>query len=128
MDSVGDLLSLSITPSYLRDIGFISGQEAEASKENAIGLLMKQALEGVVAVPWTLMLDKWRMAVFDGSLSEDELNDYWWELREKYQGVASPIERSDDAFDPGAKYHIPGNTPYTRYYLARVLQYQFHDF
>ena len=126
-EAVGDLLSLSITPSYLKDIDFISEEEAKRSKENAIGLLMKQALEGVVAVPWTLMLDKWRMAVFDGNLSDDELNDYWWELREKYQGVASPIERPVDAFDPGAKYHIPGNTPYTRYYLARVLQYQFHE-
>ncbi|MED6343217.1 MAG: M2 family metallopeptidase, partial [Pseudomonadota bacterium] len=126
-EAVGDLLSLSITPSYLKDIDFISEEEAERSKENAIGLLMKQALEGVVAVPWTLMLDKWRMAVFDGNLSDDQLNDYWWELREKYQGVASPIERPADAFDPGAKYHIPGNTPYTRYYLARVLQYQFHE-
>ena len=126
-EAVGDLLSLSITPSYLKNIGFISEQEAERSKENALGLLMKQALEGVVAVPWTLMLDKWRMAVFDGSLNEEELNDYWWELREKYQGVASPIDRPYDAFDPGAKYHIPGNTPYTRYYLARVLQYQFHE-
>ena len=126
-EAVGDLLSLSITPSYLKDIDFISEEEAERSKENAIGLLMKQALEGVVAVPWTLMLDKWRMAVFDGNLSDDQLNDYWWELREKYQGVASPIERPIDAFDPGAKYHIPGNTPYTRYYLARVLQYQFHE-
>ena len=125
-EAVGDLLSLSITPSYLKEIGFIS-EEAERSKENAIGLLMKQALEGVVAVPWTLMLDKWRMAVFDGNLSDDQLNDYWWELREKYQGVASPIDRPADAFDPGAKYHIPGNTPYTRYYLARVLQYQFHE-
>ena len=126
-EAVGDLLSLSITPSYLKDIDFISEEEAERSKENTIGLLMKQALEGVVAVPWTLMLDKWRMAVFDGNLSDDQLNDYWWELREKYQGVASPIERPVDAFDPGAKYHIPGNTPYTRYYLARVLQYQFHE-
>ena len=78
-EAVGDLLSLSITPSYLKDIDFISEEEAERSKENAIGLLMKQALEGVVAVPWTLMLDKWRMAVFDGNLSDDQLNDYWWE-------------------------------------------------
>ena len=72
---------------------------------------MKQALDGVVPTPWTLMLDKWRMAVFNGDLSEDEMNDYWWELREKYQGVRSPNERPADAFDPGAKYHIPGNTP-----------------
>jgi peptidyl-dipeptidase A len=126
-EAVGDLLSLSITPNYLQKIGFVSEAEAESAKENGIAFLMKQALDGVVPTPWTLMLDKWRMAVFNGDLSEDEMNDYWWELREKYQGVKAPNDRPADAFDPGAKYHIPGNTPYTRYYLARVLQYQFHE-
>ena len=126
-EAVGDLLSLSITPNYLEQINFITPEESNEAKSNAIALLMKQALDGVVAAPWTLMLDKWRMAVFDGDLTDDELNDYWWELREKYQGIGSPMDRPSDAFDPGAKYHIPGNTPYTRYYLARILQYQFHE-
>ena len=126
-EAVGDLLSLSITPNYLEQINFITPEESNEAKSNAIALLMKQALDGVVAVPWTLMLDKWRMAVFNGDLTDDELNDYWWELREKYQGIGSPMDRPSDAFDPGAKYHIPGNTPYTRYYLARILQYQFHE-
>ncbi len=126
-EAVGDLLSLSITPNYLEQIGFATPEEAESAKQNEVAFLMKKALDSVVATPWTLMLDKWRMAVFNGELSEDELNDYWWELREKYQGVKSPNERPADAFDPGAKYHVPGNTPYTRYYLARVLQYQFHE-
>jgi len=126
-EAVGDLLTLSITPNYLEQIGFATPEEAESAKENQIAFLMKKALDSVVATPWTLMLDKWRMAVFNGELNEDELNDYWWELREKYQGVKAPNERPDDAFDPGAKYHVPGNTPYTRYYLARILQYQFHE-
>ncbi|MDG2297700.1 MAG: M2 family metallopeptidase [Gammaproteobacteria bacterium] len=126
-EAVGDLLSLSITPNYLEQINFITAEESDEAKSNATALLMKQALDGVVAVPWTLMLDKWRMAVFNGDLTDDELNDYWWELREKYQGIGSPMDRPVDAFDPGAKYHIPGNTPYTRYYLARILQYQFHE-
>ncbi len=126
-EAVGDLLSLSITPNYLEQIDFITAEQSNDAKTNAIALLMKQALDGVVAVPWTLMLDKWRMAVFNGELTDNELNDYWWELREKYQGIGAPIDRPSDAFDPGAKYHIPGNTPYTRYYLARILQYQFHE-
>ena len=126
-EALGDLLTLSITPDYLKQIGFVTTDEAEVAKQDALAFLMKQALDGVVTAPWTLMLDKWRMAVFNGDVSADEMNDYWWELREKYQGVKSPIERPLDAFDPGAKYHIPGNTPYTRYYLARVLQYQFHE-
>ena len=126
-EAVGDLLTLSITPNYLEQIGFVTSAEAEQAKQGSIAFLMKQALDGVVATPWTLMLDKWRMAVFNGELTESELNDYWWELREKYQGVKAPNTRPADAFDPGAKYHIPGNTPYTRYYLARILQYQFHE-
>ena len=126
-EALGDLLTLSITPDYLQQIGFVTTDEAEVAKQDALAFLMKQALDGVVTAPWTLMLDKWRMAVFNGDVSADEMNDYWWELRERYQGVKSPIERPLDAFDPGAKYHIPGNTPYTRYYLARVLQYQFHE-
>ena len=78
-EAVGDLLSLSITPNYLEKIGFVTKEEADLAKENSIAFLMKQALDGVVPTPWTLMLDKWRMAVFNGDLTEDEMNDYWWE-------------------------------------------------
>ncbi len=126
-EAVGDLLSLSITPDYLTQIGFVTEAEAEAAEKDPIALLMKQALDGVVSLPWTLMLDKWRSGVFTGEISEDSLNSSWWELREKYQGITSPMPRGEEYFDPGAKYHIPGNTPYTRYYLAKIMQYQFHE-
>ena len=126
-EAFGDLLTLSITPDYLVDIGFISEDDAEEAKQDPIGLLMKQALDGVVIVPWALMLDKWRSGVFDGDINESNLNSSWWSLREEYQGINTSYERSENYFDPGAKYHIPGNTPYTRYYLASIMQYQFHE-
>ena len=126
-EAFGDLLTLSITPDYLNQIGFISKDEAKLAKEDPIGLLMKQALEGVVVVPWALMLDKWRSGVFNGEINETNLNSSWWELREQYQGISTSETRDERYFDPGAKYHIPGNTPYTRYYLARIMQYQFHE-
>tara|TARA_B100000768_G_scaffold182045_1_gene208794 strand:- start:3112 stop:4926 length:1815 start_codon:yes stop_codon:yes gene_type:complete len=126
-EAFGDLLTLSITPDYLKNIGFITSEEAESAKEDAIGLLMKQALEGVVVIPWALMLDKWRSGIFNGDIDESNLNKSWWDMRESYQGIKSPVARSEDYFDPGAKYHIPANTPYTRYYLARIMQYQFHE-
>jgi peptidyl-dipeptidase A len=126
-EAFGDLLTLSITPDYLKQIGFINADEAEQAKNDSIGLLMKQALEGVVVIPWALMLDKWRAGVFTGDISDTELNEAWWNMREAYQGIAPPSYRSEEYFDPGAKYHIPGNTPYTRYYLARIMQYQFHE-
>ena len=126
-EAFGDLLSLSITPEYLKKIDFITDEEAEIAEQDPIGLLMKQALEGVVAIPWTLMLDKWRAGVFNGQIKESDLNKTWWSMRKEYQGIAPPNDRTEDFFDPGAKYHIPGNTPYTRYYLARIMQYQFHE-
>jgi peptidyl-dipeptidase A len=126
-EAFGDLLTLSITPDYLEKIGFVSEDEAKLAKNDSIGLLMKQALEGVVVIPWALMLDKWRAGVFTGDIAENELNKAWWDMRESYQGISPPNKRSEKYFDPGAKYHIPGNTPYTRYYLARIMQYQFHE-
>jgi len=126
-EAFGDLLTLSITPDYLNKIGFISSEEAASAKKDPIGLLMKQALEGVVVIPWALTLDKWRSGVFNGEIEESNLNSSWWDMRESYQGITSPVNRSEDYFDPGAKYHIPANTPYTRYYLARIMQYQFHE-
>ena len=126
-EAFGDLLTLSITPDYLVDIGFISKEDAEEAKQDPIGLLMKQALDGVVIVPWALMLDKWRSGVFNEDIDESNLNSSWWSLREEYQGINTSYPRSENYFDPGAKYHIPGNTPYTRYYLASIMQYQFHE-
>ena len=126
-EAFGDLLTLSITPDYLNQIGFITKDAAKLAKEDPIGLLMKQALEGVVVVPWALMLDKWRSAVFNGEIEANNLNSSWWQLREQYQGISTYENRNEEYFDPGAKYHIPGNTPYTRYYLARIMQYQFHE-
>ena len=126
-EAFGDLLTLSITPDYLTQIDFISEKEASLAKEDPIGLLMKQALDGVVVVPWALMLDKWRSGVFNGEIDETNQNSSWCRLTEYYQGISTSTERSEEYFDPGAKYHIPGNTPYTRYYLARIMQYQFHE-
>ena len=122
-EAVGDTLSLSITPEYLEQLGLLD-QVPDASGD--LGLLMQQALEKIAFLPFGLMVDQWRWKVFAGEVGPDGYNDLWWALREQYQGVASPGERPADAFDPGAKYHVPGNTPYTRYFLAHILQFQFH--
>ncbi len=121
-EAVGDTLSLSITPAYLVQIGLLE-QEPDASGD--IGLLMARALEKVAFLPFGLLVDQWRWKVFAGEISPDQYNDAWWDLRAKYQGVGAPNERPADAFDPGAKYHVPGNTPYTRYFLAHIQQFQF---
>ena len=85
-----------------------------------IGLLLQQALDGVAFLPFGLLIDKWRWEVFSGELTPDEYNTAWWALRTQYQGVRPPYERPADEFDPGAKFHVPGNTPYMRYFLARI--------
>ncbi len=122
-EAVGDTIALSITPEYLQKIGLLDNVP-DASGD--IALLMKRALEGIAFLPFGLMVDQWRWQVFAGEAGPEAYNDLWWQLREKYQGVKAPNKRPLDAFDPGAKYHVPGNTPYTRYFLARILQFQFH--
>jgi len=122
-EAVGDTIALSITPGYLQEIGLL---EDVPDASGDIPLLMKRALEGIAFLPFGLMVDQWRWQVFAGEADPDAYNDLWWQLREKYQGVKAPNERPADAFDPGAKYHVPANVPYTRYFLARILQFQFH--
>jgi peptidyl-dipeptidase A len=122
-EAVGDTLSLSITPDYLVELGLLE-QEPDASGD--IGLLLRQALQKVAFLPFGLMVDQWRWRVFAGEVDPAGWNDLWWQLREQYQGVGAPNQRPADAFDPGAKYHVPGNTPYTRYFLAHILQFQFY--
>ncbi len=36
------------------------------------------------------------------------------------------MPRTEEDFDPAAKYHVSANVPYTRYFLADILQFQFH--
>lgn len=122
-EAVGDTIALSVTPPYLVDLGFLD-EEPPASKD--IGLLLRDALDKVAFLPFGLLIDQWRWKVFSGEIGPEEYNAGWWELREKYQGITPPVARSEADFDPGAKYHIPGNTPYTRYFLAAILQFQFH--
>jgi peptidyl-dipeptidase A len=122
-EAIGDTIALSVTPEYLKEIGLLTqvpGPDAD------IGLLMHRALEKVAFLPFGLLIDQWRWGVFSGQIKTDDYNKAWWDLRLKYQGVAPPVARSEKDFDPGAKYHVPGNTPYARYFLADILQFQFH--
>lgn len=123
-EAIGDTIALSITPSYLKQIGLLE-EVPDTSKD--IGLLLKQALDKIAFLPFGLMIDQWRWKVFSGEITPAQYNQAWWDLREKYQGVKAPTERSEADFDPGAKYHVPGNVPYTRYFLAHILQFQFHQ-
>ena len=122
-EAIGDTIALSMTPQYFKDIGLI---DEIPSSDNDLGMLLKKALEKVAFVPFGLMIDQWRWQVFNGEITPEEYNAGWWRLRNQYQGVKAPVERDESQFDPGAKYHIPGNTPYTRYFLAHILQFQFH--
>ena len=122
-EAIGDTIALSVTPDYLKTLGFIEKVPPESSD---LGLLMRRALDKVAFLPFGLLVDQWRWKVFSGEVKPADYNKAWWELREKYQGVAPPVGRSERDFDPAAKFHVASNTPYMRYFLASVLQYQFH--
>ncbi len=124
-EAIGDLVALSITPEYLVQIGLLDQSQVPGADKD-IGLLLRQAMDKVAFLPFGLLVDKWRWGVFDGSIQPANYNAAWTELRREYQGIVPPVERPADAFDAGAKFHIPGNTPYMRYFLARILQFQFY--
>jgi peptidyl-dipeptidase A len=122
-EAVGDTIALSVTPEYLKEVGLLDAVPPESAD---IGYLLRQAMDKIAFLPFGLLIDKWRWEVFSGEVTPEQYNKAWWDLKAKYQGVAPPVERSEADFDPGAKYHIASNTPYARYFLARILQFQFH--
>lgn len=123
-EAIGDTIVLGMTPKYLESIGLVKAQDQ--SKEALINAQMRMALAKVSFMPFGLMIDRWRWGVFDGSIKPDHYNQAWWELKAKYQGVGPVTPRGEEFFDAGAKYHVPGNTPYTRYFLSHILQFQFY--
>lgn len=123
-EAIGDTIVLSMTPEYLNSIGLVD--KPAVSDEAVINAQMRMALAKVAFMPFGLMIDRWRWGVFDGSISPDNYNKAWWSLKAKYQGVAPAEARGEEFFDAGAKYHVPGNTPYTRYFLSHILQFQFY--
>ncbi len=124
-EAIGDAVALSITPEYLVQIGLLDPAKVPAADKD-IGLLLRQAMDKVAFLPFGLMVDKWRWGVFSGKITPAGYTPAWTALRQQYQGIVPPGPRPADAFDPGAKYHIPATTPYMRYFLARILQFQFY--
>jgi peptidyl-dipeptidase A len=122
-EAIGDSIALSITPAYLKTLGLT---DTEPPAEADIPLQLRTALDKVAFLPFALALDKWRWQVFSGEIKPEDYNKAWWQLREKYQQVAPPVDRTEADFDAGAKNHIPTNVPYARYFLARVYQFQFY--
>ncbi len=122
-EAIGDTIALSVTPEYLVKIGLLD-KAPDPSKD--LGLLMRKALEKIAFLPFGLVIDQWRWKVFSGEIPPEKYNEVWWQLRAKYQGIAPPTGRTEEDFDPGAKYHVAANVPYMRYFLADILQFQFH--
>ena len=123
-EAIGDTIVLAMTPGYLHSVGLVG--EQQQSHEALVDSQMRMALAKVAFLPFGLMIDRWRWGVFDGSIKPSDYNAAWWRLKAQYQGVAPVAPRGEDFFDPGAKYHVPANTPYTRYFLADILQFQFY--
>lgn len=123
-EAIGDTIVLAMTPDYMASIGLVD--TPQTSNEALINSQLRMALDKVAFLPFGKMIDQWRWAVFDGRVAPADYNKAWWELRAKYQGVAPASERGEEFFDAGAKYHVPGNTPYTRYFLSHILQFQMY--
>lgn len=125
-EAIGDVLALSVaTPKHLQTIGLLD--KVENNPESDINFLMSIALDKIAFLPFGYLMDQWRWKVFDGRIPDTEYNKEWWNLRMKYQGLCPPVARTEEDFDPGAKFHIPANVPYVRYFVSFIIQFQFHQ-
>ncbi len=125
-EAIGDMIALSVTPEYLVQVGLLPRAKVPSADKD-IGLLLRQAMDKVAFLPFGLLVDKYRWRVFSGEIAPTALEQGWNDLRLQYQGVVPPSPRTEQDFDPGAKYHVPASVPYTRYFLARILQFQFYQ-
>ena len=123
-EAIGDAIALSITPKYLKEVGLLT--QVSDNDKGVVNKQMQDALSKIAFLPFGKLIDQWRWDVFAGTVKPDGYNAHWWKLRKQMQGIGAPGERGEEHFDPGAKYHIPGNTPYVRYFLAHIVQFQFH--
>lgn len=122
-EAIGDTITLSLTPAHMAKVNLGAAQKEDPKA--TINTQMRLALDKIAFLPFGKLIDQWRWKVFSGEIPPDKYNEAWWKLREQYQGISPPVPRSEDDFDPGAKYHVPGNTPYTRYFLSFIIQFQF---
>jgi peptidyl-dipeptidase A len=125
-EAIGDTIALSITPEYLQQIGLLRANQMPSAEQDR-DLLLRQAMDKIAFLPFGLMVDRWRWGVFSGEIAPDRYQAAWDEMRLRYQGLVPPVQRTEANFDPGAKYHVPASVPYTRYFLARILQFQFYQ-
>lgn len=123
-EAIGDTIALSMTPDYLQKVGLLD--KVVKNDKATVNQQLRLALEKIAFLPFGLVVDRWRWDVFAGKVTPEQYNQHWWDLRKQYQGIAPAIPRAATDFDPGAKYHVPANVPYTRYFLAHILQFQFH--
>jgi peptidyl-dipeptidase A len=122
-EAIGDTIALSITPDYLKKAGLMA-QTPPADAD--IGDLLGRALSKVAILPFAYSVDKWRWDVYSGKTQPEDYDKTWWQLREQYMGVKRPAAMANGGFDAGAKYHVAADVPYARYFLADMLQFQFH--
>lgn len=96
----------------MEELGYLEG--TPPSTESTLNYLMKMALEKVAFLPFGYLIDAYRWKIFDGSIPRSNFTYNWIKMRSDYQGIVPPVVRSEADFDAGAKYHVPGNTPYIR--------------
>lgn len=124
-EAVGDIISLSVdTPEHLQKIGLM--KNFRDTEEADLNYLMKQALEKIAFLPFGYLIDKWRWSIFEGATTSETYNAHWWKLRCSLQGISPPVGRTNEDFDAGSKFHVPNNTPYIRYFVSFIIQFQFH--
>jgi peptidyl-dipeptidase A len=125
-EAIGSMMGLAAQqPRFVHAIGF----ESSGPKPDPTQLLLKEALNYAVFIPWSagtmFMFEK---ELYYDDLAPEQWNKRWWELTAKYQGIAPPTPRGEEFCDAATKTHINDDpAAYYDYALSFVLLFQIHD-
>lgn len=126
-EGIGDTIVLStVTNKHLHTIGLLE-ELPEEDNETSINFLMQMALDNVAFMPFGYLIDLYRWKVFDGSIPPEKLNEEWWRMRRDLEGLIPPVSRNENNLDAVSYFHIAYDVPHIRYFVSRILTFQFHE-
>jgi len=110
---------------FVEGIGLIS----DAGEFDEMQALMFEALSNVVFIPFaTGLMTMFEKGLYESTITPEEYNKTWWELKLKYQGIVPPEERGEEYNDAASKTHI-NNDPaqYYDYAISNIILFQLHN-
>ena len=125
-EAFGTMMGMaSLQKPFLQGLGMMN----KDAKINDTLMLLKEALEYVVHIPWgSGTMTEFEYNLYAKNLSPAQYNKLWWELAKRFQGIEPAFPRGEKFCDAATKTHINDDpAQYYDYSMSNVLLFQFHQ-